>query len=83
MRILIKAASSWENAANYKSKLKDFKYEEVEDRGFFKTYIEINSLEDLAKLEEAVGYRLIVDFRKNEKNFENEPFIEIYDAYIE
>ncbi len=83
MKILITASSSWGNAADYKLLLKDFKYEEVGDEDYFKTYVEINSLEDLEKLNEAVDHKLVVDFRKTHKNFNDEPFIEIYDTWRE
>jgi hypothetical protein len=84
MRILITATSGFGcEAGDYKSKLEDFKYEEIRDEygDLLKTYVEINSLEDLAKLSEAVDKELIVDFRKSE--FHSEPFIEIYDDWRE
>jgi hypothetical protein len=66
----------------YKSKLENFHYEEViDERGIKKTYIEINSLEDLEKLGNAVNKELIIDFRKSEENYYDEPFIEIYDDW--
>jgi len=86
MRILITATSSYDpEAEDYESKLEGFKYEEIRDDcgDLLKTYVEINSLEDLAKLSEAVDKELIVDFRKSKKNFNDEPFIEIYDDWRE
>ncbi len=66
----------------YKSKLEDFHYEEVMDeRGIKKSYIEINSFEDLEKLGEVFDHELVVDFRKSEENYYDEPFIEIYDDW--
>jgi hypothetical protein len=49
MRILIYNTTSWGgfDAEHYKSKLKDFKYEEVRNESDrLRTYIEINSFED-------------------------------------
>jgi hypothetical protein len=63
----------------YKSKLQDFKFEEVkDDSGNVNCYIEINSIEDLAKLYEAVGHDLILHFEDDD-----ESFIEIYDDWRE
>jgi len=83
MRILILSTSSYDyEAEDYKSKLEDFKYEKIIDKhGRTRTYIEINSLEDLEKISKAVNKELIVDFRKNSDNYE--PFIEIYDTWRE
>ena len=84
MRVLITATSSCGyEAEDYKSKLEDFKYEEIRNEwgDLLKTYVEINSLEDLTKLSEAVDKELIVDFRKD--NYTDEPFIEIYDDWRE
>jgi hypothetical protein len=86
MRILIYNTASWGgfDAEDYKSKLKDFKYEEVRnENGRLRTYIEINSFEDLVKLSEVVDQELIIDFRKSKKNRNDEPFIEIYDDWRE
>jgi uncharacterized protein YjbK len=86
MRILITATSSYgSNAKDYEPKLEGFKYEEIRDDfgDLLKTYVEINSLEDLEKLNEAVDHELVVDFRKSEKKFNDEPFIEIYDCWRE
>jgi len=86
MRILITATSGFGcEAGDYKSKLEDFKYEEIRDEwgDLKKTYVEINSFEDLEKISEAVGHELIVDFRKSKKNYNEEPFIEIYDDWRE
>lgn len=85
MRILI-TRTGWNNSAeDYKSKLEDFEYEEVFDEELerTKTYVEINSLDDLKELSEVVDKELIVDFRKSDKNFNDEPFIEIYDDWRE
>jgi hypothetical protein len=84
MRVLITATSGFGyEAGDYKSKLEGFKYEEIRNEwgDLLNTYVEINSLEDLAKISEAVGHELIVDFRKN--NYNDEPFIEIYDDWRE
>lgn len=82
MRILILSTSSYDyDAEEYKSKLEDFKYEEVEKNGRKRSYIEINSLEDLEKISKAVNKELIVDFRSD--NYFDEPFIEIYDTWRE
>lgn len=86
MRILITSTSCFDyEAEDYKSKLKDFNYEVVLDENgdLLNTYIEINSLEDLAKLNEVVDHELVIDFRKTNKNFNDEPFIEIYDYWRE
>ena len=86
MRILIANTNNYcgYGAEDYKSKLEDFKYEEIKDEyGRLLTYIEINSLEDLAKLSEVVDHELVVDFRKTRENFRDEPFIEIYDYWRE
>jgi hypothetical protein len=86
MRILIYNTTSWGgfDAEHYKSKLKDFKYEEVRNESDrLRTYIEINSFEDLVKLSEVVDQELVVDFRKSKKNRNDEPFIEIYDDWRE
>jgi hypothetical protein len=86
MRILIYNTTSWGgfDAEHYKSKLKDFKYEEVRNESDrLRTYIEINSFEDLVKLSEVVYQELVVDFRKSKKNRNDEPFIEIYDDWRE
>ena len=73
------------NAIKYESKLEEFKYEEVrDDKGLLMTVIELNSLEDLKKLCEAVNHELIVDFREdNVKILCKVPFIEIYDDWRE
>lgn len=47
-------------------------------RGF---YIEINSIEDLEKLQKLSNFELIIDFRND--SLYDEPFIEIYDDYRE
>ena len=86
MRILIANTNNYcgYGAEDYKSKLEDFKYEEIKDEyGRLLTYIEINSIEDLARLSEVVDHELVVDFRKTSKNFRDEPFIEIYDYWRE
>ena len=86
MRILITNTNNCDGygAEDYKSKLEDFKYEEVKDEyGRLLTYIEINSMEDLARLNEVVDHKLIMDFRKTKENFRDEPFIEIYDGWRE
>ena len=86
MRILITNTNNCcgYGAEDYKSKLEDFKYEEVKDEyGRLLTYIEINSMEDLARLSEVVDHELVVDFRKTRENFRDEPFIEIYDTWRE
>ena len=85
MRILIRATSRYTpEAVDYASKLEGFKYEEIRNNhgDLVKTYIEINSLEDLEKLNKAVGHELIVDFI-SDKNYIDEPFIEIYDDWRE
>lgn len=85
MKILILSTSSYDyEAEEYKSKLEDFKYEKIiDENGRARTYIEINSLEDLEKLSKAVDKELIVDFRKTGRNLNEEPFIEIYDDWRE
>jgi hypothetical protein len=84
MRVLI-TTTGYYSAEEYKSKLEDFNYEAILDEygDITKTYIEINSMEDLSKLSEAVDKELIVDFRKSKKNYNDEPFIEIYDDWRE
>lgn len=92
MRILIKNTensfsieNNYYNAKDYKKVLEDFEYEEVFDEklGVIKSYIEIDSLDDLKELNEVVDHELVLDFRKSSKNFNDEPFIEIYDGWRE
>lgn len=47
----------------------------------FKEYIEINTLEDLIALQKKYKEDLVVNFTNN--NYSKEPFITIYDDYLE
>lgn len=62
--------------SKYKKVLKKFNYHTENDA----KYIEINSIEELKKLQKGVGYELIISFGNE---LYNEPRITIYDDYIE